>query len=104
MAYIIRRGETPDSWSCWKHSFRNRAHREYCCPCLGAEQIIDTMVAVNRLSDAEKCIKPLRSIGYEYVPEYEESISERRYFHKGQPPKENHYHLHMVARASSKVL
>ena len=69
-------------------------------PGLGAKPIIDIMVAVNHLKDAEKCIKPLESIGYEYVPEYEESIPERRYFHKGHPPKEQHYHLHMVELTS----
>lgn len=67
---------------------------------LGAKPIIDIMVSVNRLSDAEKCIEPLESIGYEYVPEYEVSIPERRYFHKGHPPKEQHYHLHMVELTS----
>lgn len=69
-------------------------------PGLGAKPIIDIMVAVTHLSDAEKCIEPLRSIGYEYVPEYEASTPERRYFHKGHPPKEQHYHLHMVDRTS----
>jgi GrpB-like predicted nucleotidyltransferase (UPF0157 family) len=67
---------------------------------LGAKPIIDIMVAVNRLSDAEKCIEPLGSICYEYVPEFEDSIPERRYFHKGHPPKEQHYHLHMVELTS----
>ncbi len=69
-------------------------------PSLGAKPIIDILVAVNHLSDAEQCIEPLQSIGYEYVPEYEESIPERRYFHKGGPPKEQHYHLHMVELTS----
>jgi len=65
-------------------------------PGLGAKPIIDIMVAVDCLSDAEKCIVPLRSIGYEYVPRHEAVIPERRYFRKGHPPKEQHYHLHMV--------
>jgi len=69
-------------------------------PGLGAKPIIDIMGALNHLNDAEKCIKPLESIGYEYVPEYEESIPERRYFHKGHPLKEQHYHLHMVELTS----
>jgi len=69
-------------------------------PNLGAKPIIDIMVAVNRLSDAEKCIKPLQRIGYKYQPEHETSIPERRFFHKGNPPKEQHYHLHMVERTS----
>jgi len=69
-------------------------------PKLGAKPIIDIIVAVNHLSDAKKCIRPLESIGYEYVPEHEDLMPERRYFHKGKPPKEQHYHLHMVELAS----
>jgi GrpB-like predicted nucleotidyltransferase (UPF0157 family) len=68
---------------------------------LGAKPIIDIMVAVRRLSVAEECIKPLRSIGYEYIPEYEEELPERRYFRKGSEEIPNkHFHLHMVERDS----
>lgn len=69
-------------------------------PDLGSKPIIDILVAVNHLSDAEKCITPLEGIDYEYVPEYEESIPDRRYFHNGDPPKEQHYHLRMVELTS----
>jgi GrpB-like predicted nucleotidyltransferase (UPF0157 family) len=64
---------------------------------LGAKPIIDIMVGLRKLSDADDCIEPLRKIGYEYVPELEAEIPERRYFHKGPSnmPKK-HYHLHMV--------
>ena len=66
-------------------------------PGLGAKPIIDIMVGPRNLSDAKHCIKPLASIGYEYVPEYEASMPERRYFRKGPSSKPNkHYHLHMV--------
>ena len=67
-------------------------------PGLGAKPIIDVMVAIRHLSEAPECIEPLRSIGYEYVPEYEEFIPERRYFHGGPP--EHHKHLHMVEQTS----
>ncbi len=66
-------------------------------PGLGAKPIIDIMVGLRQLSDAEDCIEPLRRIGYEYVPELEAEIPERRYFHKGPSNvPEKHYHLHMV--------
>lgn len=65
-------------------------------PGIGAKPIIDIMVAVNSLSDAEECIQPLQRIGYEYQPEHEASMPERRFFRRGNPPKERHYHLHMV--------
>jgi len=47
-----------------------------------AKPMIDVIVAVNHQDDAEKCIEPLASIDYEYVPEYGESMSERRYFQR----------------------
>jgi len=68
-------------------------------PGLGAKPIIDIMVAVHRLADAEECVEPLRSIGYEYVPEYNDVIPERRYFHKG-PAEARTHHLHVVELAS----
>ena len=69
-------------------------------PSLGAKPVIDIMVAVRRLSDANKCVEPLRSIGYEYQPEHEDTMPERRFFRKGEPPREQHYHLHMVEEGS----
>jgi len=66
-------------------------------PGLGAKPIIDIMVGMRHLSDAQGCIGPLETIGYEYVPEYQVSIPERRYFRKGPSNVPNkHYHLHMV--------
>jgi len=66
-------------------------------PGLGAKPIIDIMVGIRHLSDARGCIEPLETIGYEYVPEYEDSLPERRYFRKGPSNVPNkHYHLHMV--------
>lgn len=68
-------------------------------PGLGAKPIIDIMVALRRLADAEECVEPLQSIGYEYVPEYNDIIPERRYFHKG-PAEARTHHLHMVELTS----
>ena len=67
-------------------------------PGLGAKPIIDIMVAVRRLVDARECIEPLKSVGYEYMPEYEAEMPERRYFHKGSPGGRT-CHLHMVELA-----
>lgn len=68
-------------------------------PGLAAKPIIDIMPGLRRLSDARLCIEPLASIGYEYVPEYEEDLPERRYFRKG-PPEGRTHHLHMVKEGS----
>ena len=67
---------------------------------LGAKPVIDIMVGVNRLSDAQECMEPLGSIGYEYQPQHEATMPERRFFRKGEPPKEQHYHLHVVEKGS----
>jgi len=67
-------------------------------PGLGAKPIIDIMTAVRHLSDADQCIQPLESIGYEYLPEPETQIPEWRYFRKG--PQKAHRHLHMVELTS----
>ena len=64
-------------------------------PGLGAKPIIDIMEGVRQLADAELCIELVHNIGYEYVPEYEASIPERRYFREG-PPGERTHHIHMV--------
>lgn len=67
---------------------------------LGAKPIIDIMVGVNRLSNAQECLAPLGSLGYDYQPEHEVTMPERRFFGKGKPPEAQHYHLHMVENGS----
>ena len=52
-------------------------------PRLAAKPVIDILVGVRRLGDATSCVVPLAAIGYEYVPEYEREIPDRRYFRKG---------------------
>lgn len=68
-------------------------------PGLAAKPIIDIIVAVRHLIDAGECIKPLQSIGYEYVPEFEVEIPERRFFRKG-PPEARTQHIHMIELTS----
>jgi GrpB-like predicted nucleotidyltransferase (UPF0157 family) len=68
---------------------------------LCAKPIIDIMVGNRRLVEAKHCIVPLESIDYEYVPEYEASLPERRYFRKGPSEMPNkHFHLHMAEHNS----
>lgn len=62
-------------------------------PGLAAKPIIDMMPGLRRLEDAQHCIAPLEKIGYEYVPQYNALLPERRYFQKGYPRT---HHLHMV--------
>jgi GrpB-like predicted nucleotidyltransferase (UPF0157 family) len=64
-------------------------------PGLGAKPIIDILVGTPDLAIVERRIPDLAAEGFRYVPEFEKSIPERRYFTKedGQP---GHFHLHAV--------
>ncbi|MGB2799389.1 MAG: GrpB family protein [Dehalococcoidia bacterium] len=66
---------------------------------LAAKPIIDIMIAVRSLADADKCIEPLQDIGYEYVREFEVEIPARRFFRKG-PPEARTHHIHMIELTS----
>jgi GrpB-like predicted nucleotidyltransferase (UPF0157 family) len=64
-------------------------------PGLAAKPIIDIMVDVSRLEEAEARVSDLARLGYQYVPEYEALIPERRYFRKPRHGNRE-YHLHCV--------
>jgi len=51
-------------------------------PGLAANPIIDMMGGVRELGEVIRYVAPLEGIGYEYVPQYEAYIPERRYFRK----------------------
>jgi GrpB-like predicted nucleotidyltransferase (UPF0157 family) len=66
-------------------------------PGLGAKPVIDIMVGVSRLAEAEGRIAALEAAGYEYVRKYETQLPERRYFRKPRlGPRA--YHLHCVIK------
>ncbi len=72
-------------------------------PGLAAKPIIDIMPGIRRLADAVHCIEPMRALGYQYIPEYEDELPERRYFRR--PPGEafrgrGTHHVHMVETTS----
>ena len=64
-------------------------------PGLAAKPVIDIMVGLRRLLDAQDCIMPIEAMGYEYVPEFENEFPERRYFRKSTSGKRTHQ-IHMV--------
>lgn len=71
-------------------------------PGLGAKPIIDIMVGLRALDDARRCLAPLEAIGYQYIPEYEDQLPERRYFRRRLPDGDVAlgYHVHMVETTS----
>lgn len=64
-------------------------------PGLAAKPIIDIMVGLPSLEEAERHIAALEAIGYHYVPEYEHDLPDRRYFRRPREYPRTH-HLHCV--------
>jgi len=53
---------------------------------LAAKPIIDIMIAVRSLADADAhCIEPIVALGYEYCPQFEAMMPYRRYFRRLVP-------------------
>ncbi len=69
-------------------------------PSLAAKPIIDIMIGLHDLLDAGECIEPVIELGYEYVPEYENEMPERRFFRKDTDEIRSH-HIHMVEYGSA---
>jgi GrpB-like predicted nucleotidyltransferase (UPF0157 family) len=68
-------------------------------PGLGAKPVIDVLVGLSRLADAEHRIAALEAAGYEYVRKYETRWPQRRYFRKPRlAPRA--FHLHCVVKGS----
>ncbi len=64
-------------------------------PGLAAKPVIDILVGLRRLLDAQDCILPIEGMGYEYVPEFEDEFPDRRYFRKILNGKRTHQ-IHIV--------
>ena len=69
-------------------------------PGLAAKPVIDIMVGLRRLLDAQDCILPIEGMEYEYVPEFEVEFPERRYFRKSTRGLRTHQ-IHMVEIGSA---
>ncbi len=66
-------------------------------PGLGAKPVIDILVGLSRVADAESRSSQLGAQGYEYVRQYEAQLPDRRYYRKPRfGPRA--YHLHCVVR------
>jgi GrpB-like predicted nucleotidyltransferase (UPF0157 family) len=64
---------------------------------LGAKPIVDIMVGLDSLNEMQDRMDELAALGYEYVPEYEAEVPERRFFRKTGADLRK-YHLHCVCR------
>ena len=66
-------------------------------PGLCAKPVLDVLVGVRDLRDAEDAQPPLASLGYQYRPAYEDQLPDRRY-HVRPAGKTLRVHLHGVLR------
>jgi GrpB-like predicted nucleotidyltransferase (UPF0157 family) len=69
-------------------------------PGLAAKPVIDIMVGVKSLGDSPILIGRLEGIGYEYVPELERQMPQRRYFRKLRGGRRTHQ-IHLVERSDA---
>jgi len=61
---------------------------------LGAKPVIDIMIGLSSLVDAERRVHELARLDYQYVPQYEAELPDRRYFRKPfQRPRTHHLHI-----------
>lgn len=72
-------------------------------PGLAAKPIVDIMPGLRSLDDAGPVIRALEEIGYQYIPDYEDELPERRYFVR--PPGRGYrhkrqFHIHAVETTS----
>lgn len=68
-------------------------------PGLGAKPVIDVLVGLTKLTEVENRVTALEAKGYEYVPQYEIQLPERRYFRKPRF-RPRAFHLHCVLKGS----
>ena len=65
-------------------------------PGLAAKPVIDIMIGVRDLAKVEQpCIAAIVDLGYEYVPDYEDEMPDRRYFRKSDASGMRTHHLHL---------
>ncbi len=73
-------------------------------PGLAAKPVVDMMPGLRSLDDSPHIVGPLQKLGYQYFPEHETVMPERRYFalpagaeHRGR----GRFHLHIVETTSA---
>jgi GrpB-like predicted nucleotidyltransferase (UPF0157 family) len=69
-------------------------------PGLAAKPIIDLLVGVRSLAEAEShYIEPLATLGYTHIPDYKSWLADELFFRKGIPGPWTH-HIHMMQPSS----
>jgi GrpB-like predicted nucleotidyltransferase (UPF0157 family) len=69
-------------------------------PGLAAKPVIDIQVGVRALDDSTEIVAAVESLGYEYVPEFEDELPDRRYFRRWADGRRTHQ-VHLVERSNA---
>lgn len=69
-------------------------------PGLAAKPVIDIQVGVRTLDASVDIVSAVQSLGYEYVPEFEEELPDRRYFRRWTDGRRSHQ-VHLVERSDT---
>ena len=69
-------------------------------PGLAAKPVIDIQVGVRTLDDSVEIVSAVESIGYEYVPEFEDELPDRRYFRRWADGRRSHQ-VHLIERSNT---
>jgi GrpB-like predicted nucleotidyltransferase (UPF0157 family) len=69
-------------------------------PGLAAKPVIDIQVGVRGLDDSAEIVAAVESLGYEYVPEFEDELPDRRYFRRWADGRRTHQ-AHLVERSNT---
>ena len=68
-------------------------------PDLAAKPVIDLLVGVRSLDDSAEIVAAVTSLGYEYVPEFEDELPDRRFFRRLADGVRTHQ-VHLVERTN----
>ncbi len=70
-------------------------------PGLIAKPVIDIMIGVNNLEDADlHCVSKIQNLDYVYIKEYERDLPQRRYFQKTSETGVRTHQIHLVVMDS----
>ncbi len=69
-------------------------------PGLAAKPVIDIQVGVQTLDDSAEIVSAVESLGYQYVPEFEDELPDRRYFRRWLDGRRSHQ-IHLVERSNT---
>ncbi len=62
--------------------------------------MIDIQVGVRALGDSAAIVTAVEALGYEYVPEFEDELPDRRYFRRWADGRRTHQ-VHLVERSNA---